>query len=395
MSSNNRLWTRSFFAVCGGNFLLFFAFYLLLPALPMYLLDNFSVSKSTVGVILSSYTITALLIRPFAGYMVDSFPRKQLLLVCYFAFTLFFGGYLLAGTVLVFAAIRAAHGLAFGTVTVSNSTVAIDIMPSHRRGEGIGYYGVSSNLAMATGPTVSMYLLDAFHNYDYLFGISLISCVLGFICVTTIKMPVKDKVKPEVKEPLSLDRFFLIKGIPGVIALFPLSFSYGVLSTYLAVYGKEEVGIESGAGLYFMMMAGGLIFSRLTSGRWLNKGYITRIITFGVIFLFLGYSVFIFLKNPVGFYLSAAVLGMGYGFICPSFQTLFINLAPHNQRGTANSTYFTAWDLGLGCGVLVGGSIAEMADYSAAYLFSLFLVVLGFVFFRLFTASHFNRNKLR
>ena len=162
----DKLWTRSFLAVAGGNFLLFFAFYLLLPVLPMYLMEQFGSNKATVGVILSSYTITALFVRPFAGYMVDTFPRKPLQLICYGVFTLFFGGYLLAGTLLLFAVIRAMHGLAFGMVTVSNSTVAIDVMPSSRRGEGIGYYGVSSNLAMAMGPTVSLYILDAFRNYD-------------------------------------------------------------------------------------------------------------------------------------------------------------------------------------------------------------------------------------
>lgn len=393
----DKLWTRSFLAVAGGNFLLFFAFYLLLPVLPMYLMEQFGSNKATVGVILSSYTITALFVRPFAGYMVDTFPRKPLQLICYGIFTLFFGGYLLAGTLLLFAVIRAMHGLAFGMVTVSNSTVAIDVMPSSRRGEGIGYYGVSSNLAMAMGPTVSLYILDAFRNYDSIFLLSLFSCILGFFLVTTIKMPLKQRsveIQPE-KEHVSLDRFLLVKGVSGAISLCLLSFSYGVLSTYLAIYGKEEVGIDSGTGLYFMLMAFGLIFSRLTTGKYLNKGLIVNMITVGIVFLVIGYSVFIFLKSPVEYYFSAAVLGMGYGLICPSFQNLFINLATHSQRGTANSTFFTAWDLGLGLGVLIGGSIADMSDYTAAYTFALVLVVLGFFFFRHIAGPYFEKNKLR
>ena len=134
-----KLWTHSFCAVAAGNFLLFFAFYLLLPVLPMYLSEAFAASRSTAGFILSSYTITALMIRPFAGYMVDTFPRKKLLLICYFTFLLFFGGYLLAGTLLLFAIIRAGHGIAFGLLTVSNSTVAIDVMPSSRSKQQFGY----------------------------------------------------------------------------------------------------------------------------------------------------------------------------------------------------------------------------------------------------------------
>ena len=240
----DKLWTPSFCAVAAGNFLLFFAFYLLLPVLPMYLSEAFSASRSMAGFILSSYTITALMVRPFAGYMVDTFPRKKLLLICYFVFLLFFGGYLLAGTLLLFAIIRAGHGVAFGLLTVSNSTVAIDVMPSSRRGEGIGYYGVSNNLAMAIGPTLSLYIHDSFANYDYIFLISMLSATIGLLCVSTIKMPYRRDPVPE-KPPVSLDRFLLLKGMPEALTLIFFSFSYGVLSTYLAVYGKEELGIEA------------------------------------------------------------------------------------------------------------------------------------------------------
>ena len=169
--------------------------------------------------------------------------------------------------------IRALHGFSFGIVSVANSTVAIDVMPSSRRGEGIGYFGVSSNLAMAVGPTVSLYLLESSHNYDTIFGVSLLSCCIGFILVTTVRMPVKERQPKPASEHISFDRFFLVKGTSGAIAVSMLSFSYGMLSTYLAIYGKDEVGMESGTGVFFMLMAFGLILSRLISGQLLNKGY--------------------------------------------------------------------------------------------------------------------------
>lgn len=84
-----KLWTPSFLAIGGGSFLLFFAFYLLLPILPLYLIERFEANESTVGMVLSLYTVTALFMRPFAGFMVDTFPRKPLMLVCYAVFTAF------------------------------------------------------------------------------------------------------------------------------------------------------------------------------------------------------------------------------------------------------------------------------------------------------------------
>ncbi|MCD8194613.1 MAG: MFS transporter [Tannerellaceae bacterium] len=223
-----RLVTASYVWSFLSSFLLFFAFYLLLPILPMYLIEQFQAGKSLIGIILSSYTITALLIRPFAGYLVDTFPRKIFLIVTYTLFTAFFAGYMIAATVFVFAMLRAMHGLAFGLVTISNSTVAIDIMPSQRRNEGIGYYALSTNIAMAVGPVVSLYLLDLFKGYDYIFLTSLISGMIGLFCVLMIKAPVHKKVKQEV---ISFDRFFLVKGLPCAIVFTLLAFSYGSVTS--------------------------------------------------------------------------------------------------------------------------------------------------------------------
>ena len=390
----DKLWTPSFCVVVAGNFLLFFAFYLLLPVLPMYLDEAFATSRSTAGFILSSYTITALMIRPFAGNMVDTYPRKPLLLHCYFVFLLFFGGYLLAGTLLLFAIIRAGHGVAFGLLTVSNSTVAIDVMPSSRRGEGIGYYGVSNNLAMAVGPTLSLYIHDAYANFDYIFLLSMVSATIGLIAVSTIKMPYRREPVPE-KPPISLDRFLLLRGMPEAVTLIFYSFSYGVLSTYLAVYGKEELGIESGAGFFFILLAVGLILSRLASGQWLNRGFVTRNIFVGMLLSLLGYLIFVGVRNEWGYYGAAVVLGLGYGCICPAYQTMFINLAPNNQRGTANSTYLTAWDLGVGLGVLIGGQIADLTNYATVYATACVLCAVGYLLFRFKTAAHFEKYKLR
>lgn len=125
-----RLWNRNYIKVMTANFSLFFAFYLLTPLLPLYLHETFGATKDVIGLVLSGYTITALLFRPFSGYFVDSFPRKKVLMVCFAAFAIFFAGYLAAGTLLLFTIVRTLHGGPFGALTVANSTVAIDVLPS-------------------------------------------------------------------------------------------------------------------------------------------------------------------------------------------------------------------------------------------------------------------------
>lgn len=387
------LWNRNYIAVCAANFLLFFAFYLLLPMLPLYLRDTFATDKQTIGIILSGYTIAALLIRPFGGFIVDSFPRKPVLLICYFAFFIFFAGYILAGTLLLFAIIRSAHGVAFGAVTVANSTMAIDVLPSSRRNEGIGYYGVSNNLAMAIGPSISMYLYDHHINADVIFTISLIAAAIGLLCNASVKAPKKETIKN--KQPISLDRFILTNASPECLMVIFFSFAYGILSTYLAIYGKDEVGINGGSGLFFSLLAIGLISARIFSAQWVKRNRLTLNIGTGMVITIIGFTMFAFWRNVTGFYLSALVLGAGYGAMCPSFQAVFINMAHNNRRGTANSTYLTSWDLGLGIGVLIGGAVAERTSYHDAYLMATAVCIIGAIAFFYHTASHFNRNKLR
>lgn len=387
------LWTGSFWAACASNFMMFFAFYMLLPILPMYLADQYAVNKSVAGLILSSYTIMALLFRPFAGFMVDSFPRKPLLLFCYAFFICYFGGYLLAGTLVLFTILRATHGMAFGMVTVSVNTVAIDIMPASRRGEGIGYFGVSSNLAMAVGPLLSLVIFESTGNYNWIFGTALLAGIIGWCCASMIR-----GAKPEAvgaKQTMSLDRFLLIKGIPGAFTTLFLSFAYGILSTYVAIYGTEEVGIEGGTGLFFICLAIGLICSRLLSGSLINKGYLIPVAVTGISTLVLSFAVFVLFKTVPVFYASGVLIGLGYGFLCPALQTMFVNLAEHNQRGTANATYLTSWDFGLGAGVLLGGMIAQRYTYSSAFALGTLLLFVGLLLFVSWAGPYFKQNKLR
>lgn len=168
-----KLWNREYIKVMTCNFMLFFAFYLLTPLLPLYLDAQFHADKDTIGVVLSGYVIATLLVRPFSGFVVDTFDRKKVFVICFFAFFICFTGYIGAGTLLMFAIVRTVHGLPFGATSVANSTVAIDVLPSSRRNEGIGFYGLSNNIAMAIAPSTGIYIYNATGNFPLLFWLSL------------------------------------------------------------------------------------------------------------------------------------------------------------------------------------------------------------------------------
>ena len=395
-----RLVTFNYCRILAANFLLFFGFWLLMPVLPFYLSEVFETSKASIGLVLSCYTIAALCLRPFCGYLLDTFARKPIYLLAYFIFTAMFGGYMVAGTLTLFIVFRIIHGISFGMVTVGGNTIVIDIMPSSRRGEGLGYYGLTNNIAMSIGPMTGLFLHDAGISYPWIFGCSLVSCLTGLISASLVKTPYKPPVK---RGPVSLDRFILLKGLPAGASLLLLSIPYGMTTNYVAMYARQ-IGIVTSSGFFFTFMAVGMAVSRLFSGRLVDRGKVTQIISTGICLVILSFfllsgCVYVVSWNSEFciclFFSIALLLGIGFGIMFPAYNTLFVNLAPNHQRGTANSTYLTSWDVGIGIGMLLGGYIAEISTFDKAYLTGACLTVLSMLYFNGKVAPHYHKNKLR
>lgn len=416
------LWNRNYIRVWAANYMIFFSFMIVMPLLPLYLNEEFGAGKHTIGVILSGYTVTALFARVFSGYIVDTFPRRTVLLFSYALFSFFFLGYLIGGSLLLFAIVRTLHGAPFGTTTVANSTVAIDVLHPSRRAEGIGYYGLSNNLATAVAPSIGLFIYEAIGNYQLIFFIAFLMSFSGLVINSTVNFRKKsedvksediessnnqksdvsiprniapDNHTPSPRRLMRLDRFFLIHGWSEGLMLACLSFSYGVLSTYLAIYGKETMGITSGTGMFFLILSCGLMVSRLTGGRSLRKGRVVRNATLGMSISVFSYLLFAAVHNPWGYYGCAVILGLGNGHMFPAVQTMFVNLAPHNRRGTANSTMLTSWDVGIGAGVVFGGIVAELQGYQAAFWMASIVNAIGVLFYFLYVRNSYLRNRLR
>lgn len=392
MEKQEKLWNEGYIKVMVANFALYFAFYLLTPLLPLYLSENFHATKDIIGLVLSGYTLTSLLSRPFSGYLVDSFPRKKVLMLCFFLFFVFFAGYLGAVSLLIFTIIRTIHGIPFGALTVSASTVAIDVLPSSRRNEGIGFYGLANNIAMAIAPSAAIFIYKATNSFEILFWLSLIVSFIGLLLAYTIKIPQKEIVPNKSK--LSLDRFFLVRGWLLAVNMVFFGFCFGVLSSYLAIYGKEVLHITTGTGTYFTLLSVGLILSRLQGNKGLKEGRLTNNAAKGVLTSSVGYLLFVALPNDWGYYLSALLIGLGNGHMYPAFQNMFIQVAHHNERGTANSSILVAWDIGVGIGVVLGGFVAELFGYTPAFWMVAIAQFSGAILFLVATRTFFKKRRI-
>lgn len=398
-----QLFTGSFICLLLANFLLFYSFWLLIPVLPFYLKENFNLTEGYIGAILACYTIAALLVRPFSGYILDTFSRKPIYILSYAVFTIVFAGYIIGGTLILFVILRLVHGLSFGTVTVGGNTLVIDIMPSERRGEGLGYFGLTNNIAMSIGPMTGL-LLHTHYPYPIIFGIGGTVCLIGFLLALCVKVTKKKIIRPNNQPTqISLDRFLLLKGILAGISLMLIAVPYGATTNYVAMY-IDSIGISFEPGLFFTLMALGMGTTRIFAGRYVDQGYITTCIHTGFYFivsafLLLGLGEIIYNWNHdyaiIAFFVIPASLGIGFGIMFPAYNSLYINLAHHNQRATATSTYLTSWDVGIGLGILTSGIIAEQVSFAGVFLYGSILSLLSMIFFVKIVIPHYHKNKMR
>lgn len=388
-NSPPRLWTWGYLNVCIANFLMACSFNLLMPSIPLYITEKLGVPQTKTGIVLASYAIAILIIRPFSGYIVDLYSRKKVLLLSFICYVAIFVGYFYATAILIFVIVRFMHGVMWGLSTVSSSTLAIDLVPSERRAEGIGYYGTFMNVAMAIGPFIAIHIYQTY-SFQTLLYCAISMGILGIIAVMLIKAPQRPKVE---RQKLSFDRFFLIPAWPIFLNQLLPSFAWGTIGPFVAQYGKE-ISIPN-AGIFFLFWAGGIIVSRIFSGKMVDKGHNHLVNTSSMLIVAASFFGFALIHNIAAFCISGLFIGIGFGMMFPALQTLYINMAENNQRGTANSTYLVGFDLGLALGMLVGGYISGIYSFETLFLVASGLCVLSSIIYILISKRVFEKKRLR
>ncbi|MCF6136299.1 MFS transporter [Pseudalkalibacillus berkeleyi] len=384
------LWTKRFILLCASNFLFFMSFFLLLPTLPVYLVENLGASEDQVGLIMGIFTIAAVFARPITGYLMDFKNQKALFLIAIIVFVVATFGYLVAQTVLFIFLIRFIYGFGFGMSTTAGGTMAAEWIPEERRGEGLGYYGTFIMVAMSVGPIVGVYVA-AKTSYQgmfwFCFSLSLIGLLMAsFLPNFKHEKSKKDarKLSLKTKEDMSFWFQELIekKALPVSAAMMMIAIVFGGVISFVSLYAKE-LGDASIAGTYFTLYAIAIVISRPFAGKWFDQKGPNRLIAFGTLFYFIGMIILGLAMNSWMVYAAALVIGIGYGVLQPSYQALSIQLSPSHRRGAATATFFTLFDIGVGIGSFFLGWVVVQIGYGNMFLLSsLFLIVSYFVYFR-------------
>ncbi|NHB69908.1 MFS transporter [Perlabentimonas gracilis] len=387
MTNKPTFWTKDFVMLTVANLLMAIAFYFMLPVLPIYLVDKLSVSKGEVGTILAFYTIAALMIRPFSGWAIDTFGRKKIYLIAFLLFSTSYVIYPIASGVTAFLAIRYFHGLTWGTLTTTSSTIAVDIIPPSRRGEGIGIFGLSMTIGMAIGPMIAI-LITGDTRFNSLFASAIVISLLGFILALIIKYP-KFRSQNNSKG-FSWNGLIEKTALPVSTNMMLVMFTYGGVLSFIALYAKD-IGVQS-SGLFFLLLSVGIGLSRVGSGRLIDKQGPSAVSVIGIILLVAGFPILALIQTPLGFHTAALILGLGYGMIMPTFQTMVNNIAPANRRGAANSSFFTAFDLGIGLGMIGTGILSQWLGFGHTFIISSAMNLAALTLFGLSTIKHYQNH---
>lgn len=387
MNTVQKIWHRKFILLTSTNFLMCVTYYSIISTLPIYLVSELQAGKRDVGLVLGAYTIASIFIRPFGGFALDKFGRHTIYIIALLLYTIFFGGYLIAATITSLIIVRFMHGLTWGVTTIAGSTIAVDIIPASKRGEGIGYFGLSTTLGMSIGPVIGLFIC---HHYGYtaMFLSGIAASFISLVCACFIKLPKLQPVNVHFSWSNLFDRRSLI---PSINLLIIMS-TYGGLLSFIALYGRE-IGIQNTA-MFFLVFSIGIASSRLIAGKSFDREGPAKILTVCLSLLIVGFTLLILFKNAAGFYISAIIMGYGIGVVFPVFQAMINNMADPKRRGAANSTLFTFLDMGMGAGMVIMGYVAQYFSITATFIFSAIIVLAGLLFFRKLTIPIYKKYEI-
>jgi len=361
-----RLWTKDFLMVFAANFLLFCSFYMLIVTLAIHAAEQFHASKGEAGVASGIFVLGAVLVRPIAGRLMETVGKRNMLLFGLALFLVMILLYFPITSLTLLLIIRFIHGFAFGISQTATGTIAADIIPLARRGEGMGYFATSMNLAMAIGPFVGLFLSQHYDGY-VIFGVTSVLSAIALITALFLRAP---RTEMPVDMPktsgLHLRDFFEKTTIPiGILAAI-CGMVYSSILSFLSTYA-QEIRLVEAASFFFMMYALFLLLSRPFTGRLFDrKG--ENVVMYPSLLLFAaGLALLSQAQNGITLLIAGAVIGVGMGTIQSSAQTIGVNEAPRHRIGLATATFFVFYDFGVGIGPFLLGSILPFFGFRGLY----------------------------
>lgn len=371
------IWNKTFFLIMLVSFLMFLSMYMLLPTLPLYA-QSIGGNETVAGTIVAVFTLSAVLVRPWFGNLLDRKGRKLILIIGVGIFLMSALAYNVAISIITLLALRVVQGIGWGASTTATATIASDVIPAVRRAEGMGYYGVAATIAMSLGPALGLYLVE-YRSYSVLFTGSAILAALGLAGSFFINYEKPHKNQAEAKAPLVKGVILEKTAIPPALVLFFITLTYGGIISFLPSYANYR-GVEN-IGLFFTVYAVVLLFGRPIIGKMADRYGAQKFLVPGMVLIATALLLLVKASTLPIFLLVGVIYGLGFGTVQPILNALVISLSPPERRGAANATFAVAMDLGIGLGAVTLGFLVQNLGYDYMYGYSAIFVLLAMVMY--------------
>ncbi|WP_339218419.1 MFS transporter [Paenibacillus sp. FSL W7-1332] len=378
MNTKQRLWTKEFITLMVSNLFLFLTLQMMLTTLPAYAKEAFMASPLQVSLITSVFALSAIASRFVSSKALEKGKLRLLLYVGLFISLAATLGYYWASGIAFLLLMRVLFGIGFGMTSTSFPTMASDVIPIKRLGEGMGYFGLSTTLAMSIGPMIGLTLLQD-GGFTPLVIITVIINVLIFplAYVLTSRSAKRNMERPAAVQPRVEEQpkgSFNKKLILPSVLNFLMSITYGGLLSFMALFGAEAH--LRNPQYFFLFNAIAIILVRPFSGRIYDRYGHKALVIPAAILMVAGLLLLTFATSTGTLLLSALCYGLGFGAMQPSIQTWMIQEVHPLQRGMANGMFFNSLDFGVAIGSIALGSIAKSTSYAIMYRYSAIALVM-------------------
>lgn len=368
----------------------FFVFYGLVTTLPLYAMGTLGRSDDESGLLVTVFLLSAIVIRPFSGKLLDMFGKKRMLVISIVLYLMCTILYLFIKPFAILLLLRFVQGIWFSIVTTAAGSLAADIVPKNRKGAGLGYFTMSTNLAVVLGPFVGLLVIQ-YASFNALFTVLSIIVLIGALIALTINtddLPKPENVDRRLK--FAFNDLFEKKALPIAFLASLIAFSYASVLSFLSLYAEQK-DLLTVASYFYAVFAAAMLLTRPFTGKiYDTKG--PKFVVFPAFVLFgIGLIMLAMANGAVLFLCSAIFIGIGYGTLTTSFQSLAVQSTTHQRSGYATATYFTLFDLGIAVGSYILGLIAVGISYEMVYYIAAALLVVVFI---LYMTSMMKKDKI-
>lgn len=359
-----------------SNFFIALTFYTLLTTMASYAIEQFRASESNAGLASSIFVLAAVFSRLLAGKYLELIRRKRML---YGSLALFLTAsvlYLPTHHLILLLVVRFLHGIAFGSATTAIMTVVMSRLPDSRRGEGTGYFSLSSTLATAIGPFLGLFI-SQHADYSAIFIACSVFSALSIVIMIFTDIPEIILTSEQRRQLMSGFRpadYFEKNALPISVIMIWMGVAYSGIVAFINTYAAE-IGLTETASYFFVVYAVVLFLSRPLTGKLLDaKG--DNIVIYPALVLFAA-SLLLLSAAHSSFtlLLAGALAALGFGTIMSAGQAIAIKLTPKHRYSLATSTFFICLDSGVGLGPYFLGFIVPEIGFAGMYM-TLSVVVL-------------------